>query len=70
MGTRADTRGKAEEEIARRSQKEAERVATRAKERLAEDEKTTRLRQLRLAKEAADRAEPAPRKAAAKARAP
>jgi hypothetical protein len=51
---RSAARGKAEEVIARRDQKEAERLANRAKERQAEDEKTARLRRLRLAKEAAD----------------
>jgi hypothetical protein len=50
-----------------RNQREAERVANRERDSVAQDEKTARLRALRLAKEAADRkTKPEPRFAAAK----
>lgn len=71
MGTRDAFRGKAEELLARRDHKETERLAKRTKDRIAEDEKTARLRVLRLAKEAADTqaaGAAAPRRKAAKPR--
>jgi hypothetical protein len=50
-----------------RNQREAERLANRERDSLAQDEKTARLRALRLAKEAADqRPKPETRFAAAK----
>jgi hypothetical protein len=48
-------RQKAQDLLARVRQADADRVETRAKRRQAEDEKTARLRALRLAKEAADK---------------
>lgn len=58
MTTRSEqptvTRSKAEELQIRRDKAEAERLANRAKESRAVDEKIARLRALRLAKEAAD----------------
>jgi len=55
-GPRAAARGKSAEASARRDQRDAERLAARARERQASDAKIERLRELRLAKEAADRA--------------
>jgi hypothetical protein len=49
------TRRRAEDVLNRSKQNEAERLATRDRERRAEAEKTARLRILRLAKEAADK---------------
>jgi hypothetical protein len=53
----AASRRKAEELLSRNREKEVERLAVRDKQRRADDEKTARLRELRLAKEAAERAE-------------
>ena len=53
---RSAARQKAEELLTNRKRKEAERLATRERDSRAQDEKTARLRGLRLAKEAADRA--------------
>jgi hypothetical protein len=49
----SDARRRANELL---GQKEGERVSTREKERQAQDEKIARLRALRLAKEASDKA--------------
>jgi len=63
-GQRRSFRANAEEP---KNQREAERVANRERDSLAQDEKTARLRALRLAKEAADhQAKSAPRFTAAK----
>ncbi len=53
----SDARRRANELL---GQKEAERVAARDKERQAQDAKIARLRALRLAKEASDKAASAP----------
>jgi hypothetical protein len=53
---RGAARGRAEELLSRPAQREQEQNPNRGKERLALDEKIARLKQLRLAKEAADRA--------------
>lgn len=55
----AASRRKAEELLNRSKEKESERLAVRDRQRQAEDGKTARLRELRLAKEAAERAEQA-----------
>ncbi len=55
----AASRRKAEELLNRSRKKEAERLAIRDQQRQVEDAKTARLRDLRLAKEAAERAEQA-----------
>jgi len=49
----SDARRRANEML---GQKEAERISTREKERQVQDEKIARLRALRLAKEAGDKA--------------
>ena len=49
----SDARRRANEML---GQKEAERISAREKERLAQDAKIARLRALRLAKEASDKA--------------
>jgi hypothetical protein len=51
----AASRRKAEELLNRSKEKETERIAIRDRQRQAEDAKTSRLRELRLAKEAAER---------------
>jgi hypothetical protein len=51
------SRSKAEALWAKKQQLESERLTNREKEMRAQDEKTARLRGLRLAKEAADREE-------------
>jgi hypothetical protein len=48
------------EELLTRKQNENERVANRERDSRAQDEKTARLRQLRLAKEAAEKDLPKP----------
>ena len=57
MATRSEqqaaARGKAEELLTRRKQQESERLANRERDNRAQDEKTARLRGLRLAREAA-----------------
>jgi hypothetical protein len=53
---RVSARQKAEELLTQTKKKEAERVANRERDSRVQDEKTARLRNLRLAKEAADRA--------------
>lgn len=62
MATRSEqqaaARGKAEELLTRRKQQESERLANRERDSRAQDEKTARLRGLRLAKEATDLATP------------
>jgi hypothetical protein len=65
---RSASRRKAEDLLTRRKQQESERLTNRDRDKRAQDEKTARLRQLRLAKEAADKdakivAVPAGRKA-------
>jgi len=50
------SRRKAEDAFSRTKQKAAERIGAGDKERQAQDAKIARLRELRLAKEAADRA--------------
>jgi hypothetical protein len=55
----AASRRKAEELLNRSKEKDAERLAIRDRQRQVEDAKTARLRELRLAKEAAERAEQA-----------
>ena len=50
------SRLKAQAAFTRTKQQDAERIEAREKERQAQDAKTARLRELRLAKEAADRA--------------
>jgi hypothetical protein len=57
------------EELLTRKKQETERVANRERDSRAQDEKTARLRQLRLAKEAAEggAAKPATRRVAKKA---
>lgn len=55
----AASRRKAEELLNRSREKESERLAIRDRQRRQEDAKTARLRELRLAKEAAERAEQA-----------
>jgi len=50
-------RRKAQELLSRAKQADAERLETAAKRRQADDAKTARLRALRLAKEAAEKAE-------------
>ncbi len=52
---RSASRRKAEELLTRRQQQETERLSNRERDRRALDEKTARLRALRLAKEAEDR---------------
>lgn len=52
----AASRLKAQAAFTRTKQGDAKRIEAREKERQAEDAKTARLRELRLAKEAADRA--------------
>lgn len=52
---RSASRRKAEELLTRRQQQETERLTNRERDRRAVDEKTARLRALRLAKEATDR---------------
>ena len=58
MATRSEqqaaARGKAEELHLQRKQQETDRLANRARDSRAQDEKTARLRELRLAKEAID----------------
>jgi len=51
----AARRIKEEELFAQRERQGAERLSNRAKERQARDQKTARLRELRLARDAADR---------------
>ena len=67
MATRSEqqaaARGKAEELLTRRKQQESERLANRERDSRAQDEKTARLRGLRLAKEAASDVAPAARPA-------
>ena len=60
MTTFSDTRDaarrtKAEELFAQRERQNAERLSDQAKERMAQDQKTVRLRELRLARETAER---------------
>ncbi len=55
----AASRRKAEELLSRSKEKESERLAIRDRQRRLEDAKTARLRELRLAKEAAERADQA-----------
>jgi hypothetical protein len=55
----AASRRKAEELLNRSKEKESERLALRDRQRQVEDAKTARLRELRLQKEAAERAEQA-----------
>jgi hypothetical protein len=50
----AARRTKAEELFAQRERQGAERLSDQAKERQAQDQKTARLRELRLARDAAD----------------
>ena len=50
----AASRRKAEELLSRSKEKEVERLALRDRQRQLEDAKTARLRELRLAKEAAE----------------
>lgn len=52
---RSASRRKAEDLLTRRKQQESERLTNRDRDKRAQDEKTARLRQLRLAKEAADK---------------
>jgi hypothetical protein len=59
---REDQRSKAEELLSRREKKEAERLSERERQSKALDEKTARLRALRLAKEAAERSAPKQRR--------
>jgi hypothetical protein len=58
MATRSEqqkaARGKAEALVLHRKQQETERLANRERDSRAQDEKTERLRGLRLAKEAGD----------------
>ncbi|HXQ54166.1 MAG TPA: hypothetical protein VN802_23930 [Stellaceae bacterium] len=54
------SRGKAQDLFARDKKDSVERLSMREKERRADAEKTARLRELRLAKEAADAAAPKP----------
>jgi len=58
MATRSEqkdaARAKAEQVISKRKQQETERVMNHERDRKAFDDKTARLRALRLAKEAAD----------------
>lgn len=49
----AARRSKAEELFAKREQQSAERLSDQAKERQAQEQKTARLRELRLTREAA-----------------
>jgi hypothetical protein len=53
---RIAARQKAEERLTVHNRKDAERIAAHERDSRAQDEKTARLRGLRLAKEAADRA--------------
>ena len=62
MAHRDDQRSKAEELLSRREQKEAERLSERERQSKALDEKTARLRALRLAKEAAEKTTPKQRR--------
>lgn len=59
MATRTEqqdaARAKAEQLMSKRKQQEAERLMNHERDRKAFDDKTARLRALRLAKEAADR---------------
>jgi hypothetical protein len=61
---RSASRRKAEDLLTRRKAQETERLTNRERDRRVQDEKIARLRELRLAKEAADRdaakASPAP----------
>lgn len=59
---RSASRSKAEELLMRRKRQETERLTNRERESRALDEKIARLRELRLAKEAADRDAPKPAK--------
>jgi hypothetical protein len=52
---RSASRRKAEELLTRKKQQEAERLSNRERDSRAMDEKTAKLRALRLAKEASDR---------------
>ena len=64
MATRSEqqkaARGKAEALMLERQQQETERLANRERDSRAQDEKTARLRGLRLAKEASDLVKPPP----------
>ena len=62
IARREDQRSKAEELLSRREQKDAERLSERQRQSKALDEKTARLRALRLAKEEAERAAPKQRR--------
>jgi hypothetical protein len=57
---RSASRRKAEELLSRKKQQEAERLSNRERDSRAMDEKTAKLRALRLAKEAADRTQVKP----------
>ncbi len=57
---RSASRRKAEDLLTRRKQQESERLTNRERDSRAQDEKIARLRELRLAKEAADKDVPKP----------
>jgi hypothetical protein len=61
---RSASRRKAEDLLTRRKQQESERLTNRERDSRAQDEKIARLRELRLAKEAADKDVPKPVKIA------